>query len=213
MLNLKTVHSELDEQGWSRQNGSVAELQGLIRRSGSFQALYGAAGQERVLVPYEAEKAPPRSLSAVYGLGAQPLHSDGAHLRNPPDIVVLHSALPTPTATIVWKAMRQGQDALPVAAANGVFTVRGNGESFLALSRTPERLRFDPVVMSPGDAYARQTVEYFAAARIRAHVHEWDEADLLLFIDNRRALHARNEATDAETRRVTRLAYRRAGDE
>jgi len=208
MVSMATVRVDLESQGWSRQRGTLEDL----RRAASFDGLVstanGTSSNERVLIPYEAAKAPRRSLSAVYGLEKQPLHSDGAHLRIPPDIVVLHSAAPTPTSTVVWTPAPRGDDALPAAARDGIFTVRGNGESFLAVARDRDGLRFDPVVMSPGDAFAREAVAYLDAARPRSEVHLWDEPDLLLFIDNRRALHARDKVVDAETRTISRVVYR-----
>ena len=207
MINMETVRSDLKSQGWSRQSGTLESLRLAASFEGLLRPAHGTSSNERVLVPYETEKAPRRSLSAVYGLGKQPLHSDGAHLRVPPDVVVLHSSAPTPTSTVVWTPAPRGDDALPAAARDGVFTVRGNGESFLAVVRDRDGLRFDPVVMSPGDAFARETVAYLEAARARSEVHLWDEPDLLLFIDNRKSLHARNEVLDAETRSISRIVY------
>lgn len=205
---MATMRSDLASQGWSRQQGTLEDLRREAALEGLLSAARGTKSNERVLVPYEAAKAPRRSLSAVYGLGKQPLHSDGAHLHVPPDIVVLHSVAPTSTSTIVWISSPRGDDALPAAARDGIFTVRGNGESFLATARDRDGLRFDPVVMSPGDAFARETIAYLDAARPRSRVHLWDEPDLLLFIDNRRALHARDEVLDAETRNISRIVYR-----
>jgi len=207
MVSMATVRSDLESQGWSRQEGTLEDLRRAASLDGLLSAARGTSSNERVLVPFEAAKAPRRSLSAVYGLGKQPLHSDGAHLRVPPDVVVLHSAAPTPTSTVVWTPAPRGDNALPAAARDGIFTVRGNGESFLAVARDRHGLRFDPVVMSPADAFARETIAYVDAARPRAEVHLWDEPDLLLFIDNRRALHARNEVLDAETRSISRIVY------
>lgn len=207
MVSMAAVRSDLESQGWSRQKGTLEDLRRAASEDGLLSAARGTSSNERVLVPYEAAKAPRRSLSAVYGLGEQPLHSDGAHLRVPPDVVVLHSAVPTPTSTVVWTPALHGDDALPASARDGIFTVRGNGESFLAVARDRRGLRFDPVVMSPGDAFARETVAYLDAVRTRSEVHLWDEPDLLLFIDNRRALHARDEVLDAETRSISRIVY------
>lgn len=207
MVNMATVRSDLEAQGWSRQKGTLEDLRRAASRDGLLSAARRTSSNERVLVPYEAAKAPRRSLSAAYGMGQQPLHSDGAHLRTPPDVVVLHSAAPTPTSTVVWTPAFRNDIALFIVAGEGIFTVRGNGESFLAVAHDRNGLRLDPVVMSPGDAFARETVAYVEAARPRAHVHSWDEPDLLLFIDNRRALHARNEVLDPDTRSITRIVY------
>jgi hypothetical protein len=208
MLSIAAVRSELESKGWSRQSGTLEELRRAASLDGLISASNGTSSNERVLVPYDTAKAPRLSLSAVYGLGKQPLHSDGAHLREQPDVIVLHSAMPTPTSTVVWTPHYRGADALPAAASVGIFTVRGNGESFLATARNQAGLRFDPVVMSPGDWYARETVEYLDAARARATTHLWDEPDLLLFIDNRRSLHARDEVLDPDTRSITRVVYK-----
>ena len=208
MVSMAAVRSDLESKGWSRQNGTLEELRSAASLDGLISAAHDAKSNERVLIPYDTAKAPRLSLSAVYGLGKQPLHSDGAHLRRPPDVIVLHSGAPTPTSTVVWTPSYRGGNALREAARVGIFTVRGNGESFLATVRDKGGLRFDPVVMSPGDSYARETVDYFDAARARAGVHLWDEPDLLLFIDNRRSLHARDEVLDAGTRSITRVAYR-----
>jgi len=204
---MATVRSDFTRQGWSRQKGTLEDLRRRASLDGLRSAAGGTSSSERILVPYETAKAPRRSLSAVYGLGKQPLHSDGAHLRTPPDVVVLHSAAPSTTSTVVWTPALRGDNALPAAARDGIFTVRGNGESFLAVAHNQDRLRFDPVVMSPGDAFAHETVAYLDAARPRSEVHLWDEPDLLLFIDNRRALHARDRVLDAETRSISRIVY------
>ena len=64
--------------------------------------------------------------------------------------------------------------------------------------------------MSPADGFAKEAVYYFESQREEAHVHEWSSPGLLLFIDNRNSLHAREAVlTQAEesTRRVDRLAF------
>jgi len=55
-----------------------------------------------VLRPTAAEEAHPRSLSAIHGLGEQPMHTDGAHLREPPDYLVFHAERPNRTPTLLW---------------------------------------------------------------------------------------------------------------
>ncbi|OJX70203.1 MAG: hypothetical protein BGO95_04190 [Micrococcales bacterium 73-13] len=89
----------------------------------------------------------------------------------------------------------------------GVFVVRGNGFSFLASAYSGRRFRFDPVTMSPGDQMARQAVAWFQEQRDMAVIHQWDQEEQLLFIDNRQALHAREAVvTDSETRVLGRLS-------
>ena len=82
--------------------------------------------------------AHPRSLSAEYGLGQQPLHTDGAYLADPPNIVALVSSRPSPTATQVWAAGAQAgknqgsAGPSPAAFEHGMFLVHNGRDSFFA---------------------------------------------------------------------------------
>lgn len=201
-LLFEDVRRNLQRYGFAVAHGSVAAVK-LAMMAERFVPRVDNRSTAS-LTPHAPHDSPPRSLSAVYGLSEQPLHSDGAHLPNPPDIVVLHSTAPSATSTVIWPASVYGPDHIRF----GVFTVRGNGVTFLASAYEHGRLRYDPVVMTPADALARQAVQYLAAEREGALEHAWDEPDLLLFIDNRKALHARNAVVDEEEgRTVTRLAY------
>jgi hypothetical protein len=209
-VDIADVRTKLGTRGWALATGTLDDVKAAIKWERTM-ALYSRSTTRKVktsqLRPYTAEAAPPRSLSAVYGLSAQPLHTDGAHLLEPPHILVLHSAKPTPTGTALWKpGMGGGSRLLPEAVSEGVFTVRGNGVSFLASAHQDFVFRFDPVVMSPGDAMAKEAVAYFEKQRIKAFVHEWQEENQLLFIDNRRMLHAREAVEeDAGSRELARL--------
>ncbi|WIB00349.1 TauD/TfdA family dioxygenase [Curtobacterium sp. MCBA15_012] len=150
-------------------------------------------------------EAPQRSLSATYGLGAQPLHTDGAHLIDRPDVIMLACTEPSATDTLV-RFFEPGD--LPDFVFTGIFTVNTGKSKFLAPAYDGA-IRFDPVAMRPSDYLARRTVAHFADERANAYHHRWDSPDLLLFINNRRSLHARDALSgDATTRRVTRYAFR-----
>jgi hypothetical protein len=146
-------------------------------------------------------------MSAQYGLGAQPLHTDGAHLRTPPDVVVLYSATPNSTPTLIWSGTKQSLTSWhPEFAQVGVFTVRNGRESFLASAAEGTRIRFDPACMSPADGLARQAADYFSALPATAHL--WDRPDKLLIINNRLCLHARAALEPGdESRAVERLTF------
>jgi len=147
-------------------------------------------------------------MSAQYGVNAQPLHTDGAHLRVPPDVVVLAAAEPNNTATILWSATSGGiSDWHPEFAQFGIFTVRNGRDSFLAPAAEGARMRVDPVCMSPADGYARQAEEYFQA--LPTISHQWSSPDTLLVINNRLCLHARGAiAAGDEDRTLERLTFR-----
>ncbi|WP_447586894.1 hypothetical protein [Microbacterium lacticum] len=206
-LVLADVEKELSSNGFAVRDGDLRDvgLASLMQQRWRLVPQKGGA-QVSTLKPMEQDAAPVRSLSAVHGLDAQPLHTDGAHLRKMPDVVVLHAPSPTPTGTAVWKLGRE----YPSALWNGVFTVRGNDGSFLAHAFAEQRLRFDPVCMSPADHLATEAKAFLEMARESAHIHEWNGAGTLLFIDNRKALHGReavHSPDDAQARVLERATY------
>lgn len=206
--DLQVIRHELSREGWALREGSPRDLHFALAIGGTWAPVLNTIGgsrQSTVLRPYTTDDAPPRSLSAEYGLGAQPLHTDGAHLRNPPDVIVLHSEAPSETSTVIFSPPWN----VPDYVSAGIFTVHANGPSFLSPARSSDRFRFDPVAMTPGDHLALATTEYFEDARARddIHVHHWDRPNLLLFIDNKMSLHARNAvAQNDNERRIERIA-------
>lgn len=206
-IDLADIELELKDHGYAQREGTLPDVNLAAIQSQSWQRMLQAReATVATLRPTERSQARTRTLSAVYGLAAQPLHTDGAHLRTPPDIVVLHAQQPNETPTVVWKL----DERFPSALSSGVFTVRGNEGSYLAHAYEGRRLRFDPVCMSPADYLAKEAQSYFQEARERAHEHEWLQRGTLLFIDNRRALHARNavdDERDAASRVLEREIY------
>lgn len=222
---LLRVERELQTQGWTVAAGSAVTALYEIAKRARWQRIAnspGASRQSTLLQPKTRESAAPRSLSAIYGLDAQPLHTDGAHLKEPPDIILLSSLELSSTDTVIYVPPREHgqwtfdengkpsvQPGLPEHIRQGIFTVHGNEGKFLAPAYQNGRMRFDPVVMSAGDAHARATIKFFESAQTEAVNHKWDRPELLLFVDNRRVLHARAKvADDAVSRRVNRYAFR-----
>ena len=169
-----------------------------------------------VLRPTTTENAHPQSLSARHGLNEQPLHTDGAHLQEPPDYVVLHSALPNGTPTLLWSHVSRLTNAehswfvQPTSLFGGIFVVRTGASGFLAHSydyRTG--YRYDPGCMTPADERAHEAARYFATLTSQAFPHEWTDPDQVLVIHNRWSLHARAAVGEGDTEReLTRIAYR-----
>jgi len=160
------------------------------------------------LRPQTQAQAHPRSLSATYGLGHQPLHTDGAHLPEPPDWIVLLAQAPNTTPTTL-RAVPHGDSAVPWhAMLSGIFLVRSGNQPFLAHAATGSRIRYDPGCMTPCDQRARIAAQ-FLADRKDTHEHGWTQPNQMLLIDNRQILHARHEVseTDATTRVLHRLAF------
>jgi hypothetical protein len=168
------------------------------------------------LAPTPPEKAHPASHSAFTGTGAQQLHTDGAHLRQPPRWIVLHAETPNATATKLVRlnhplVINSKTVSLPTAALGGMFLVSSGSERFLAGLRTDEGgWRWDPRCMTACDQRAREAVEFLSALESKTEQHAWDEVNQVLLIDNRSVLHARGDASDDPDRRLTRLTYSEA---
>jgi hypothetical protein len=170
-----------------------------------------------VLKPVEPDSARPRSLSARYGLGDQPLHTDGAHLASPPDIVVLVASGASQTPTRLWaynRLVRGKEDPPWTAFSHGMFLIHTGRDSFYAPAHAGDRWRYDPGCMTPCDARARQVDDYLSTQLTRASTWQWTEAGQALVIDNRNVLHARAAIADGEEdRELTRVAFRLKADQ
>ncbi|SDU25513.1 TauD/TfdA family dioxygenase [Jiangella alkaliphila] len=172
-------------------------------------------GQDRqdVLHPITSADAPKRSLSAAYGRGAQPLHTDGAHLTAPPDIVILASTRRSTVATMLWRHDRSTAGALHDDLSHGLFTVDDGKTHFLAPAYARGRLRFDPGCMTPADSRARRVAAHFRDVLDSATSFNWTDPDQVLVIDNRTVLHARADAQSDPDRELQRLMFRIAESE
>ena len=171
-IDLQAVRAELQEHGFAVTSGTLQQVEFAARIEGIklAGASTGRTSPKR-LRPFKADDAPPRSLSAVFGMGAQPLHTDGAHMLQPPEIVVLHSAMPAKTGTAIRRVGRDGRHLIvPDAVRHGVFTVRGNGITFLTRAYLDGRFRFDPVAMKPGDQMAQEALQWFRDQRAESFV-------------------------------------------
>ena len=165
-----------------------------------------------VLKPVQPDSARPRSLSARYGLGDQPLHTDGAHMASPPDLVVLAVSGPSQTPTRLWaydRMTKRREDPPRAAFSHGMFLVQTGRDSFYAPVLAGGRWRYDPGCMTACDVRARQVDEYLAAQLTGAVDVAVDSGGQLLVMDNRSVLHARAAVADsAEDRELTRVAFR-----
>lgn len=165
-----------------------------------------------VLKPTERADAHPNSLSARYGTGQQPLHTDGAHRDEPPEIVLLSAQEPSTVPTLLWRFPTRIPQANIHDLREGLFTVRSGTRSFLAhaVEGYGERLRvrYDPGCMSPADGRARRALTFIEAASTMATRLEWDTPNTVLAISNRQVLHARGDATGEPDRRIERVALR-----
>jgi hypothetical protein len=213
VTDLKGWAAVARQEGWASGHGDVDSIrkQG---RSLSWEEVAPRRGDPTVSVLHAvtADAAHASSLSSTCGLGQQPLHTDGAHLREPPDIVVLIAQRVSPTATRTWRCGSRLHPRLGLpaeAARHGMFLVRAGRDSFYAPVLAGRRYRYDPGCMSPCDARAREAAQYFAEQLENATIHAWRAAGQVLVIDNSRAMHARSAVVEGDfDRELIRIAFR-----
>lgn len=203
MTHLEELARSALEQGWVSDFADLTQLMNDARRLG-WRPVPIRAGEPAVstLRVVDRTHAHRNSLSALVGTGAQPLHTDGAHHLRMPDIVIISAVAPTTTPTMLC---RPGAPTL--AQRSGVFRVGGGRGAFYAGAVDEAgRWRYDPGCMTPTDAEAREAATQFNVMSHSAEKHDWSQRGEVLVIANRYVLHARAAATDADSRRVHRVA-------
>lgn len=166
-----------------------------------------------VLTPTDKADAHPNSLSAQYGTGPQPLHTDGAHHEEPPEVILLAASAPSAVPTLLWSFPAAGERPKEIEhdLREGLFTVRSGRSAFLAHAIDglyDTKVRYDPGCMSPADGRARRVAAFIGESEEDAALFEWNAPGTVLAINNRKVLHARGDATDEPERQVERLALR-----
>ena len=217
MTTLADLADTARHAGWAADSVSLPTLRWNASQLGWVE-IATRKGESTVAVmrPTSAARAHPRSLSATYGLDEQPLHTDGAHIVEPPDFILLHSIQPSSTATLLWSESSKltysehPNVSRPGFLRSGLFVVRSGNDRFLAPAyKYSQGYRYDPGCMSPCDERARSAVKYFDSLQGAAHRHEWQGSDEVLLINNRTSLHARAAVDRSDTdREITRIAYR-----
>ena len=212
-LNLREAATTARRDGWCRLTGSIDDVLSAGRREG-WSEVPNRRGHPPVstLRPTSQHDAERQSLSVIHGFGAQPLHTDGAHHRIPPDFVVLVARQPNSVPTLLRRywSVEGERRILPRHLRNGVFVVRSGKESFYTTAGLDSGVRFDPGCMTPCDQRSRALVQYFADGIATASEFDWDEPELALLIDNRTTLHARADAfrTEDKGRSIDRVSFR-----
>lgn len=203
MTKLASLIDDANHLGWVRREGSFPEIIDAIRKAGGvLDPIRRGEPDVAVLQARSQKDAHPRSLSAIVGLGTQPLHTDGAHLRRMPDLVILGTLRPSATPTLLHRPTAPSE-----SQRHGVFRV-GSGRSAFYATAVDEsgRYRYDPGCMTPADEFAQLAAAEFERAINLTERHEWDRDDDVLVIANRRALHARGAIVDDYSRAVQRAA-------
>jgi hypothetical protein len=214
MEELLELITDAQKHGWSSTRDiSLERLIGQARQSRFNLVRDRQSGPEiSLLEPRTVTDAHERSLSATFGVGPQPLHTDGAHHADPPDYVLLSSATVSSVPTLLWR-FRPSVDARELVhdLRNGLFTVRAGRSSFLASALSSGQVRYDPGCMAPADARAQRAASFFDSKLEGAVPFLWETPGLVLAIANRYVLHARADASSETERQLQRVALRVTG--
>lgn len=196
--------------GWASSSGTLEQIRSSASLLGWSEVTFRRADPPVTsLRPVDAGEAKSNSLSSRYGRGAQPLHTDGAHLLEPPDLVLLAAETTSAIPTLLWKRkIIHFQNRVSTDMRHGVFLVHNGSESFFCTAQSRRGLRYDPGCMTPCDERSRRTAAFMADALQSAVEHHWDEPGKLLLVNNREVLHARAAADDEPDRELTRVAFR-----
>lgn len=194
-------------KGWVVAQGNLRALEFQVLLSSSWKITKSTPDKGPIveLRPKPPEAAPRSSLSAKYGLGSFPLHTDGATLRQPPEFVLLENGGPAGVAATSLRRHRRTGSGLDADAwALGTFQVGWGPDSFLAPASTYRWLRFDPGCMQPLDRHAEAVAQWLMAQEAE-HTHEWSDEAEVLIIHNREVLHGRQAVEDGSERVLRRM--------
>jgi len=202
--------SALTQRGWATFDGTLEDVSNHARKS-EWRAVALRRGDKVIsdLHALTAGEARPNSISSRTGLGAQPLHTDGAHLDTPPDIVALASTCSHRASTRLWTS--SGANTPWDELHQGVFRVSDGMVHRYRFAGDGDSIGFDPCCMTPMDESSRRVVRFFMSAYETAYRHQWSRyTPEVLLIDNRRTLHAREAVDPADPpRHLIRIAFRR----
>jgi TfdA family taurine catabolism dioxygenase TauD len=209
-LRLEDLAERALEEGWASGSGSLELLRLSARTLGWSEVTFRSTDPPVTsLRPLDTDEAKQNSLSSRYGKSTQPLHTDGAHLHEPPDFVLLLAETTSTVPTLLWKPMIiHYQHPVYNDLLHGVFLVRNGSESFFRTAASSLDLQYDPGCMDPCDERSRSAARFFAEVSRSAVEHQWDEPGKVLLINNRRVLHARAAAEDEPDREIKRVAFR-----
>lgn len=214
-FSLSALVNQSVEAGWSSTNVSenlFPKLATSIRAQAEiarYKLVANRSGQDPLdtLRPRRSSVAHPNSLSARYGLGQQPLHTDGAHQLEPPDLVLLWAKEPNNVPTRIWKPRDINSSEL-----RGMFSITDGKRAWVGQVRDSRgNYRFDPGCMNPLDHFAKLLCERFLnPPEDEVHEFQWDSPNTVLLIRNGVVLHGRSKVSGSDGERVlNRVALRR----
>jgi hypothetical protein len=198
VLNVEAIRGEIARRGFAVLNTTLGEFEILGGVLGGSVSVRSRGPATDRLVPKDASAAAPHSLSAVFGLGEFPLHTDAAHHRIPPRYLLLRLAesSTTDTPTLIVDGRPRQLSCADVRTLNReTWLVRGGrARTFYApiLETSRMMLRFDAGCMTEpaGTRLAGRQILQDWLARASVEEIRWVTGATLV-ADNWRVLHSR----------------------
>jgi hypothetical protein len=215
-VDMRDLKDRVIAEGWQCLSVNRADLSDQIHKLAWHlgRPLRGRkGGLVEQLTPTRCESAELRSLSAIHGQTSFPLHTDGAHLLEPPRFLILActelGSAPMPTVMARFKDLKI-DDQEKARCAAGVFLIKNGRRSFYSSVYDPSRLfiRFDQGCMFPANEEAQHVTQLISKrlGEVRSAIH-WQKG-LVVIIDNWCVLHGRGlghsiASTDRQLLRVS----------
>lgn len=207
----------LEDRGWA----CVPDITGasdLLRLATSLgkpvrNAHHALISELRVAASVEAR---PMTLSAIFGTGAFPLHTDTAFWPTPAKFLVMLATgdiRRTTTVCSLRRILDSGGTTLMNLIEKSVWIVRGKdgnhyGQMTLSTKGIRSGVRFDRQCMKPANASAKEVAAYFDTddcAAIVEHL-EW-RPQTAVVISNWHTLHGRGSRPVDEQQRILQRIY------
>jgi hypothetical protein len=171
----------------------------------------------RDLIPHSKSAAPRHSMSSFVGTDEQPMHTDRAHVPDPPRYVVFQCislgerSCPTHLWTLDFARLLR-EDPLELAEPQWVFFDRIQSPFYSPIIQANQHgivmVRFDPCCMKAA-SFCRRTVAE-AQELLKKHARRvtinWRDREILI-LDNWRCLHARGPGSAGSPSRKLRRWY------
>jgi hypothetical protein len=153
------------------------------------------------LVPTESSDAHPQSLSANFGIGNFPFHTDGAYFKIPPRFIIMRylNGIPKPTPTVICD-LNQLNSEDKGYLKHSIWKVKSRNNEFLStiLSDDETFFRYDRCVMTPvisikqNESYFESMIDELPKTEINWTINK------VVIINNWTTLHTRPKIKEQE---------------
>lgn len=158
------------------------------------------------LVPTESSDAHPQSLSANFGIGNFPFHTDGAYFKIPPRFIIMRylNGITNPTPTVVCDLNQISTDDKGFLKYC-IWKVKSRNNDFLStiLSDEENYYRYDRCIMTPvlskkqNESYFESVIDELPKTEINWTINK------VVIINNWTTLHTRPKIKEQEVKNRT----------